>query len=64
MSAKQSAGTTDFADWRLRAMQRKVKEDKEDKEEWMQLCEQIASEQDTERVDALIRELNRMLGKL
>ena len=38
-------------------MQGKVKED------WMQLCEQVAIEQDTERMIELVRELNRMLDE-
>ena len=36
-------------------MQEKVKED------WLQLCEQVAIEQNPERMIELIRELNRML---
>ena len=36
-------------------MQGKVKED------WLQLCEQVAIEQDTDRMIELVRELNRML---
>lgn len=55
MGAKQSVGMTDFTDWRLHAMRGKVKED------WMQLCEQIAIEQDTDQMIKLVRELNRML---
>jgi hypothetical protein len=55
MSAIQSVGTTKFTDWRLRAMQGKVKED------WIQLCEQVAIEKDPERMLELVRELNRML---
>ena len=55
MSAIQFVGTTEFTDWRLRAMQGKVKE------EWIQLCEKIAIEQDTDRMITLVRELNRML---
>ena len=31
------------------------------KEGWLQLCEQVAIEQDTERMIELVRELNRML---
>jgi hypothetical protein len=57
MSAVQSVGMTEFTDWRPRAMQGKVKED------WMQLCEQVAIEQDTERMIELVRELNRMLDE-
>jgi len=38
-------------------MQGKVKED------WMHLCEQVAIEQDTERMIELVRELNRMLDE-
>jgi hypothetical protein len=38
-------------------MQGKVKED------WMQLCEQVAIEQDTQRLIELVRELNRMLDE-
>jgi hypothetical protein len=48
---------TEFTDWRPRTMQRKVKED------WMQLCEQVAIEQDTQRLIELVRELNRMLDE-
>ena len=33
------------------------------KEDWMQLCEQVAIEQDTERMIELVRELNRMLDE-
>ena len=33
------------------------------KEEWMQLCEQAAVEQDTERLMGLITEINRMLDE-
>jgi hypothetical protein len=33
------------------------------KEEWMQLCEQAAIEQDSERLMALIQEINRMLDE-
>ena len=38
-------------------MQEKVKED------WLQLCEQVAIEQNPERMIELIRELNRMLDE-
>ncbi len=55
MSAIQSVGTIKVTDWRLRAMQGKVKED------WILLCEQVAIEQDPERMIVLVRELNRML---
>ena len=33
------------------------------KEEWLQLCEQAAIEQDSERLMALIMEINRMLDE-
>jgi len=33
------------------------------KEDWMQLCEEVAIEQDTERMIELVRELNRMLDE-
>jgi len=33
------------------------------KEEWMQLCEQAAVEQDTERLMSLVTEINRMLDE-
>jgi hypothetical protein len=57
MSAVQSVGMTKFTDWRSYAMQGKVKED------WMRLCEQIAIEQDTDRMLELLRELNGMLDE-
>jgi hypothetical protein len=57
MSAVQSVGMTEFTDWRPSTMQGKVKED------WLQLCEQVAIEQDTERLIELVRELNRMLDE-
>jgi hypothetical protein len=57
MTAIQSVGTTEFTDWRLRAMRGKVKE------EWMELCEKITTEQDPERMIELVRELNRMLDE-
>ena len=38
-------------------MQGKVKED------WIQLCEQVAIEQDPERMIVLLRDLNRMLDE-
>jgi hypothetical protein len=57
MSAIQSVGTNEFTDWRLRATQGKVKED------WIQLCEQVAIEKDPERMIVLLRELNRMLDQ-
>ncbi len=57
MSAVQSVRVTEFTDWRPSTMQGKVKED------WMQLCEQVAIEQDTERMIELVRELNRMLDE-
>ena len=38
-------------------MQGKVKED------WMLVCEQVAIEQDPERMIVLVRELNRMLDE-
>jgi hypothetical protein len=55
MSAVQSVRVTGFTDWRPRAMQGKVKED------WMQLCEQAAVEQDTERLIELVQAINTML---
>jgi hypothetical protein len=33
------------------------------KEEWMQLCEQAAVEQDAEKLIALVTEINRMLDE-
>jgi hypothetical protein len=33
------------------------------KEEWMQVCEQAAVEQDSEKLMALIMEINRMLDE-
>jgi hypothetical protein len=33
------------------------------KEEWMQMCEQAAIEQDSEKLMALITEINRMLDE-
>lgn len=57
MSAIQSVGTTKFTDWRLRAMQGKVKED------WIELCEKVAIEKDPGRMIELVRELNRMLDE-
>jgi hypothetical protein len=42
-------------DWRRLAMQG------ETKERWMELCEQAAVEQDTEKLMKLIEEINRML---
>jgi hypothetical protein len=33
------------------------------KEEWMQLCEQAAVEQDTEKLMSLVTEINRMLDE-
>jgi hypothetical protein len=57
MSAVQSVRVTEFTDWRPSSMQGQVKED------WMDLCEQVASEQDTERMIELVRELNRMLDE-
>jgi hypothetical protein len=55
MSAVPSVRVTEFTDWRHSTMQGKVKED------WLQLCEQVAIEQDTDRMIELVRELNRML---
>lgn len=52
-----SVRLTQFAGWRAHTMQGKVKED------WMQLCEQVAIEQDTARLIELVRELNRMLDE-
>ena len=57
MSAVQSVRVTEFTDWRPSTMQGKVKED------WLQLCEQVAIEQDTQRLIELVRELNRMLDE-
>ena len=57
MSAVQSFRMTEFTDWRSRAMQGKVKE------EWMELCEQAAVEQDTNRLIELVRAINTMLEK-
>jgi hypothetical protein len=33
------------------------------KEQWMQLCEQAAVEQDAEKLLALVKEINRMLDE-
>jgi hypothetical protein len=33
------------------------------KEEWMQMCEQAATEQDSEKLMALVTEINRMLDE-
>ena len=55
MNAVQSVRVTEFTDWRPSTMHGKVKEG------WMQLCEQVAIEHDTERMIELVRELNRML---
>jgi len=55
MSAVQSVRVTEFDRSEATRMQGQVKED------WMQLCEQIAVEKDTERLIKLARELNRML---
>jgi hypothetical protein len=33
------------------------------KEQWMQLCEQAAVEQDTEKLMTLVNEINRMLDE-
>ncbi len=33
------------------------------KEEWMQMCEQAAIEQDSEKLMALVTEINRMLDE-
>jgi len=33
------------------------------KEDWMQMCEQAASEQDSEKLMALVMEINRMLDE-
>jgi hypothetical protein len=33
------------------------------KEEWMQMCEQAAIEQDSEKLMALVEEINRMLDE-
>ena len=52
-----SVRLTELTDWRPRTMQGKVKED------WIQLCEQVAIEQDTERLIELVRELNRTLDE-
>lgn len=56
-SAVQSVRVTEFTDWRPSTIQGKVKED------WLQLCEQVAIEQDTQRLIELVRELNRMLDE-
>lgn len=34
---------------------------REQRERWMQLCEQVATEQDPEKLMALITEINRLL---
>jgi hypothetical protein len=51
----QAIPLTEFIDWRPRTMQAKVKE------RWMQLCEQAAVEQDTERLIELVQAINTML---
>jgi hypothetical protein len=33
------------------------------KEEWLQMCEQAAIEQDSEKLMALVREINRLLDE-
>lgn len=35
----------------------------EKKERWMELCEQIADEQDSKKMIELVKELNRLLGE-
>ena len=57
MSAVLSVRVTEFTDWRPSTMHGKVKEG------WMQLCEQVAIEHDTERMIELVRELNQMLDE-
>jgi hypothetical protein len=44
-------------DWRFHTMQGNVKE------HWMELCEKATVEQDSEKLMALIQEINRMLEK-
>jgi len=34
-----------------------------DREKWMDLCEQVSKERDPEKLTALIRELDRLLGE-
>jgi hypothetical protein len=46
-----------FPDWRFHTMQGNVKE------HWMELCEKATVEQDSEKLMALIQEINRMLEK-
>jgi hypothetical protein len=43
------------SDWRFHAMQGKVKE------HWMELCEKATVEQDSEKLIALVQQINRML---
>jgi hypothetical protein len=57
MSSVQSVPTIEFPDWSQRTMQGKAKE------RWVQLCEQAAMEQDTERLIDLVEEINRMLDE-
>jgi hypothetical protein len=49
-----AAGTPD---WRFHAMQGKVKE------HWMEVCERASVEQDSEKLMALVKEINRMLDE-
>ena len=35
----------------------------EKKEKWMALCEQVANEQDSEKLMALVAEIDRLLGE-
>jgi hypothetical protein len=44
-------------DWRFHAMQGKVKE------HWMELCEKASVEQNSEKLMALVKEINRMLDE-
>jgi hypothetical protein len=44
-------------DWRFQAMQGKVKE------HWMELCEMASVEQDSQKLLAMVQEINRMLDE-
>jgi hypothetical protein len=57
LSTVRSVGVTKFTDWRAHAMQ------EEGKDRWIQLCEQIAVEQDSGRMIEMLEELNRMLDE-
>jgi hypothetical protein len=46
-----------WPDWRVRVMQGKVKE------QWVELCERAAIEQDAEKLLVLVNEINRMLNE-